>query len=522
MAQAQHNTSQGAEHPYLISASVVLASLLYSIDWTIAVVALPHMQGAFSATQDQISWVITSYIVASAIMIPMAGWLSNRFGRKRIYVLAVAGFTLSSIVCGSVSTLTFEVIARVAQGMCGAFLVPLSLAIMLDAFPEEEHPKAMAIWGIGWAGSFIGPILGGVLTEYLSWRYIFFINIPFGIVALIGCLLFLPKDVPSKIKEQLDWFGFLTLAIGIASLQMMLDRGQRLDWFNSGEIIFEGCLALIALYMFNAHVMTKKNPFLDPKLFLERNFFLALILVAFYGLLTVPPMVLLPAFLEGLIGYEIVDVGILQSSRGLGVLLAMFLSNKIAGIINVKVQIAFGLACLGVSSLTIAFWTSDVGVWPILWTGFVSGIGSGILMVPAQMVAFSRVIAAKRNEGAAVFNLVRTMFSSVGVSVILAIFIYAGATGRTELVEHVNVFNDALINAPVSGEGYNLETSKSLAMLENEVDRQAQLQGYIASFFVLAIASFMAIPIVFLIRRVDVKKRSKVEKSKEVRPIAIE
>ncbi len=365
--------------------------------------------------------------------------------------------------------------------------------------------------------------MGGVLTEYLSWRYIFFINIPFGIAALIGCLLFLPKDVPRKIKDKLDWFGFLTLAIGIASLQMMLDRGQRLDWFESGEIIFEGCLALVALYMFNAHVIMKKNPFLDPKLFLERNFFLALVLVAFYGLLTVPPMVLLPAFLEGLIGYEIVDVGFLQSSRGIGVLLAMFISNRIAGIVNVRIQIAFGLTCLGTSSsLTIAFWTSDVGVWPILWTGFVSGIGSGILMVPAQLVAFSRVVAAKRNEGAAVFNLIRTMFSSVGVSLMLAIFIYAGATGRSELVEHVNVFNDALTNTPVASEGYSLETLNSLAVLEKEVDRQSQLQGYIASFFVLAIASFMAIPIVFLIRRVDIKRRGTRKGSSQGSPVGSE
>ena len=197
-------------------------------------------------------------------------------------------------------------------------------------------------------------------------------------------------------------------------------------------------------------------------------------------------------------------------------LLAMFVSNYISGIINVRVQIAFGLACLGTSSLTIAFWTSDVGVWPILWTGFVSGIGSGILMVPAQLVAFSRVVAAKRNEGAAVFNLVRTMFSSIGVSLILAIFIYTGATGRSELVQHVNVFNEALTNAPAASEGYSLETLKSLAVLENEVDRQSQLQGYIASFVLLAIASFMAIPIVFLIRRVDVKRRG--EKSPQQAP----
>ena len=221
-------------------------------------------------------------------------------------------------------------------------------------------------------------------------------------------------------------------------------------------------------------------------------------------------------------GYEIVDVGFLQSSRGIGVLLAMFISNRIAGIVNVRIQIAFGLTCLGTSSLTIAFWTSDVGVWPILWTGFVSGIGSGILMVPAQLVAFSRVVAAKRNEGAAVFNLIRTMFSSVGVSLMLAIFIYAGATGRSELVEHVNVFNDALTNTPVASEGYSLETLNSLAVLEKEVDRQSQLQGYIASFFVLAIASFMAIPIVFLIRRVDIKRRGTRKGSSQGPPVGAE
>ena len=521
MAQLGQIAGDRAQHPYLISASVVLASLLYSIDWTIAVVALPHMQGAFSATQDQISWVITSYIVASAIMIPTAGWFSNRFGRKNVYAFAVAGFTLASIACGAVSNLTFEVIARIAQGASGAFLVPLSLAIMLDTFPEEEHPKAMAIWGIGWSGSFIGPILGGYLTEYLSWRYVFYINIPFGILAFIGVLAFMPKDTEKK-REPLDWFGFITLAIGIGSLQMMLDRGQRLDWFESGEIIFEGCLAAISLYMFNAHVMSSKKPFLDPKLFLERNFFLALVLVAFYGLLTVPPMVLLPAFLEGLIGYEIVDVGVLQSSRGIGVLIAMFLSNRIARTVNVRVQIAFGLVCLGFSSLIISSWTSDIGPWPILWTGFVSGIGAGILMVPSQLVAFSRVVISKRNEAAAVFNLVRTMFSSIGVSVVLALFIYVGSTGRSELVNHVTPFNDALSQTASDTQSYSLSTHRSIAVLDEEIDRQADLQGYIASFYLLAGASFAAIPIVFFIGRMKPPGRRSQDSTSKSPPIVAE
>ena len=309
-------------HPLLVAGSVMVASLLYSIDWTIAVVALPHMQGTFSATQDQVAWVITSYIVASAIMIPASGWLADRFGRKRVFVSAVASFTAASVLCGAANSLSVEVVARILQGMSGAFLIPLSLSIILDTFPEEQHAKAMAYWGIGSVcGAVFGPTIGGYLTEYFSWRYIFSLNIPFGLLALIGVLLFLPETERDP-KKKLDWFGFLTLAIGIGALQMMLDRGQRLDWFESGEIIFEASLAAISLYMFNMHVLTHREPFLDPRVFLQRNFFVALIMISFYGLLTVPPMVLMPTFLETVRGYSIDTVAALEVGEDVGPVLA--------------------------------------------------------------------------------------------------------------------------------------------------------------------------------------------------------
>ncbi|MGD2141542.1 MAG: DHA2 family efflux MFS transporter permease subunit, partial [Burkholderiales bacterium] len=485
-------------HPLLVSGSVMVASLLYSIDWTIAAVALPHMQGTFSATQDQVAWVITSYIVASAIMIPTSGWMSTRFGRKRVFVGAVAGFTAASVICGAANSLPVEVIARVIQGMSGAFLIPLSLAIILDTFPPEQHAKAMAYWGIGSVcGAVIGPTIGGYLTEYMSWRYIFYINVPFGLVALLGVLLFLPETERDSSKK-LDWFGFLTLAIGIGALQMMLDRGQRLDWFESGEIVFEACLAAVSLYMFNMHVLTHRDPFLDPRVFLQRNFFIALVLISFYGLLTVPPMVLMPTFLEHIRGYSIDTVGLLQSPRGVGILLALFVTGRISGKIDPRLMIVLGFLCLGISTWAMSQWSADVATWSIVWTGFVGGIGAGVILVPVQMVAFSTLATNKRNEGTAVFNLVRTMFSSIGVSVILAIFVVVGATGRAEMVEHVTPFNDVLRYFGYAGH-YSMESARGLAIIAREIDKQAAMQAYNAVFMVLALGAMAAIPLVLVI-----------------------
>ena len=492
--------SELPRHRGLITASVVLGSLLYSIDWTIAVVALPHMQGTFSATQDQISWVITSYIVASAIMIPTGGWLSMRFGRKRVFVWALIGFTVASIFCGSAESLGVEVLARIAQGMSGAYLIPLSHAIILDTYPQEEHGKAMALWGMGAVlGSVVGPTIGGYLTEFASWRWIYYINIPLGLIALIGVLAFVP-ETQRDLRRRLDWFGFLSLALGVGALQMMLDRGQRLDWFESGEIIVLACLSGLGLYLFAAHTATTREPFLDPRLITNRKFFITLVLISLYGFLSLPPMVLMPAFLEHLRGYNVDAVGLLQSPRGVGMLLALFVSGRITGRIDPRIIIAAGLICLALTNYEMSTWTDEVGEWAIVWTGFMQGIGAGIMLVPIQIIAFPSLAPSQRTEATSVFNLVRSLCSSVGVSVTLTILVVTSAATRSRLSEYVSPYSAALRSAQQSG-AFDPGTAHGLAILEREVERQALLAGYNADFFFLGVAALSALPLLLLIGR---------------------
>jgi DHA2 family multidrug resistance protein len=491
--------SELPRHRGLITASVVLGSLLYSIDWTIAVVALPHMQGTFSATQDQISWVITSYIVASAIMMPTGGWLSKRFGRKRVFVWALAGFTVASVFCGSAESLGILVLARIVQGMSGAYLIPLSHAIILDTYPQEEHGKAMALWGMGSVlGSVIGPTIGGYLTEFASWRWIFYINIPLGLIALTGVLAFVPET--QRDLRRLDWFGFLTLALGVGALQMMLDRGQRLDWFESGEIVVLACLSGLGLYLFVAHTATTRQPFLDPSLIKNRKFLITLVLFSLYGFLTLPPMVLMPAFLEHLRGYNVDMVGLLQSPRGVGMLLSLFIGGRITGRIDPRIIIAAGLVCLGVSNHEMSTWTDEVGEWPIVWTGFVQGIGAGIMLVPIQIISFPSLAPSQRTEATSVFNLVRSVFSSVGVSVTLTMLVVTSTVTRSRLSEYISPYSAALRSAQQSG-AFDSTTTHGLAILEQAVERQALLTGYNANFFFLGVAALSALPLLLLIGR---------------------
>ncbi len=484
-------------HPALISGSVMLAAFLYSIDWTIAAVALPHMQGAFSATPDQISWVITSYIVASAVMIPTAGWLSSRFGRKRVFLWAMAGFTIASLFCGLADSLAFEVFARLIQGLCGAFIIPLSQAITLDTYPTEQHGRAMALWGTGAVfGSVIGPTIGGYVTEYMSWRYIFYLNIPFGILAWLGILAFVPETVKNP-KHRLDWFGFLALALGLGALQMMLDRGGRLDWFESGEIVLEACLCVLGFYLFLTHSLTTRNPFLDLRMFTQRSYFFALAFVFGYGLLTLPPMVMMPTFLAEIRGYNIDTVGLLQSPRGLGLLSAMLISGRIVHRVAPRILMAIGLLSLAISSAEMATWNINVGEWPIIWTGFLQGLGAGIILVPTQVLAFSTLAPHQRTEATGVFNLVRSVGASVGISLAFGYFVHTSAVHHAQMVEQVTPYHAALQSEAVA-KHWNLNTPEGHAKLEREINRQAAMFGYTADFALLAIGAALGLPLLLL------------------------
>jgi MFS transporter, DHA2 family, multidrug resistance protein len=505
-------------HPALISGSVMIAALLFSIDWTIAVVALPHMQGAFSAAPDQISWVITSYIVASAIMIPTAGWMSSRFGRKRVFVWAMAGFTIASLFCGLADSLAFEVFSRLIQGLCGAFIIPLSQAITLDTYPPEQHGRAMALWGTGAVcGSMLGPTIGGYVTEYLSWRYIFFLNIPFGIIAWLGILSFVPETVKNP-KHRLDWFGFLALALCLGSLQMMLDRGVRLDWFESGEIIIEACLCVLGFYLFIAHSLTTKAPFLDLHLFTQRGFFFALAFAFGYGLLTLPTMVLMPTFLADIRGYSIDDIGLLQSPRGIGMFSAMLISGRIVNRISPRTLIAIGLVSLAISSAEMATWNLQVDEWSIVWTGFLQGLGAGIMLVPTQVLAFSPLPAHQRTEATGVFNMVRNVGASVGVSLAFAYFVHVSAVHHAQMVERVTPYHAALQTENVR-QYWDITTPEGQAKIEKEIARQAAMFGYTADFALLAAGAVLGFPILFLMG--NRKQRTTGSKAEETTPLMI-
>ncbi len=494
-----------AKHPALITASVGLASFLYSVDWTIAAVALPHMQGTFSATQDQIGWVITSYIVASALAMPAAGWLSLRFGRKRLFMWAVTVFLIASVVCGAANSLEVEVLARIVQGLGGAFLIPLSHAIILDTYPPEEQGKAMALWGMAATlGSFVGPTVGGYVTEYLSWRYIFYINVPIGLVALAGAAVFLPETTRDA-GRKLDWFGFLSLSLGIGSLQLMLDRGGLLDWFESWEIITEACLAVLGLYLFNVHSLTAKQPFLDPRLLTQRNFFLGLMFAFVYGFVTTPPMVLMPSFLDQVRGYPIDTIGLLQAPRGIGLFLAMVIGGRITGRIDPRALIAFGLLCLAFSSWDMSNWTADVGVWPLLWTNFLQGIGGGIIMVPIQVIAFPSLQPHMRTEATALFNLVRSLGASIGVSGALAMFVRTSSVMHSQIVEHVSPFNRAL--QAQGAEGWSMGSVQALARLEREISLQSALIGFTSDFWLFALIALAALPLLLLIGKTRMPRK---------------
>ncbi len=487
-------------HPTLVTASVMLASLLYSIDWTIAAVALPHMQGTFSASQDQIAWVITSYIVASAISIPLAGWLSLRFGRKRLFLFAMASFTIASFFCGAAESLAVEVTARVLQGLGGAFIIPLSHAIILDTYPPEEHGKAMALWGTGSVfGSFIGPSLGGWLTEHVGWQFIFYINLPIGLIAFLGLLLFVPETRRDR-STPLDWIGFLSLAMCVGSLQLMLDRGGSLDWFESMEIVVEACLACLGFYLFLAHSLTTRHPFLDLRLFTERRFALGLLFVFMYGLLTVPPIVLMPSFLADIRGYSIESVGLLQAPRGVGMFLAMIAGGRLTGRVDPRILIACGLITMALPALEMSTWTAEVDAWELTWTNFLQGVGGGIILVPIQMIAFPGVAPERRTEATAVYNLIRSIGAAIGVSVATSMFVRQATVNRSHLAEHVTQYSAAL--PPDTGVvAWSLRTLQGVATLDRELDHQAAMMAYLWDFKLLAFAALAGLPFLLLVGR---------------------
>src|ERR1700687_4455319 len=482
-----------------ITACVILAVVMQALDTTIANVALPYMQGSVSASADQINWVLTSYIVAAAIMTPPSGFLANRFGRKRVLMVAVVGFVFASVLCGIAQSLLQIVAFRLLQGFFGAALVPLSQSILLDIYTPEERGSAMALFGISvMVGPVLGPVIGGWLTDQFSWRWVFYINVPLGALAFAGISYFL-RETKLSAAAKLDWIGFGSLSIAIGAMQVFLDRGAQLDWFSSFEILIEAVVAASAFYVFLVHTFTAKQSFVNPRLFLDRNFSVGMLFIFIVGITYLASLALMTPYLQTLMGYPVVTAGLVMGPRGLGTMVCMFLVGRIIGRVDTRALLLIGLLLTAWAMYDMTGWTPNVSEWTIAVAGFIQGAGLGFLFVPLTTVAFATLAPEQRADAAGVFNLSRNVGSSVGISVVSYLLIRNNQVNHATIASHVTAFNHAFDNSIVR-HALSPWTASGRAALDHVIQTQASIISYIDDFKLMMILSLAAIPLVLLLR----------------------
>jgi DHA2 family multidrug resistance protein len=493
--------NQKVPHRALITVCAMIATLMQALDTTIANVALPYMQGSLSATLDQITWVLTSYIVAAAIMTAPVGWLSARFGRKNLFLLCLAGFTGASMLCGVAQSLPQMVVFRLMQGMFGAALVPLSQAVMLDIYPPEQRGSAMAIWGVGvMVGPILGPTLGGYLTDVYNWRWVFFINLPFGIVAVTGLALFMPK-APTNPSLSFDWTGFGALALGIGALQLMLDRGQDKDWFSSGEIITEAVLAGLGVYLFLVHLFLAKKPFIPPRIFKDLNFSASLVMMFSVGVVLVATSSLLAPWLQNLGNYPVATAGLVMAPRGAGTMVAMMISGRLAGRVDPRYLMGLGVVLLLWSLQSASGWTPDIGPHQLIFTLIIQGASLGFVFIPLQVVAFATLPAALRTDAASLLSLFRNVGSAIGVSITSSQLAHNIQVVHSELAGAINPFNRTLQAGDFVSRMLNPSSAVGARLLDGMINNQAQIISYTDDYKLMMWTTLPTILLLFIMRR---------------------
>lgn len=483
----------------LLTIAVMLATVMQILDTTIANVALPHMQSTLGASADTITWVLTSYIVAAAIAIPLTGWLSDRIGSRNLFLFAVSGFVLSSMLCGIATNLEEMVLFRVFQGISAAFINPLSQTVMMDINPPERQAKAMAIWGMGiMVGPIMGPVLGGWLTDNFSWRWCFYVNVPFGIVTLALMWWLLPSK-PLR-ERRFDLFGFSMLAIAVSAFQIMLDRGQQQDWFDSWEIRIEAGIALAAAWVAVVHFATSVRTLFDRIMFTNRNMVTALFFMVVIGVVMYATMALLPPMLQGIWNYPVIDSGMLMAPRGVGTLISMWVAGQLMGKIDPRWMVGGGLTIAAVSLWEMTTWSLNMDWHWIVASGFIQGIGMGLVFMPLNLTAFATLPPWARTEGASLLNLFRSIGSSAGISVVTTLLARNVQTSHSDLASHLTAFSISSLDLSASERLSSLGDS-AMAMIDAEVNRQALMIAYLDDYKLMTILTFLAVPLVVLLRR---------------------
>jgi MFS transporter, DHA2 family, multidrug resistance protein len=487
-------------HKGLITASIMLATIMQVLDTTIANVALPTMTGDLGASQDTITWVLTSYIVASAIMTPATGWISDRIGKREFFLISIAGFVVTSMACGIAWNLNSMVAFRLLQGVFGAAIVPLSQTFLLDINTREKAGSAMAMWGAGiMVGPIIGPTLGGYLTETFNWRWVFFINLPVGIIAFLGCAAYLPKSVTRP--RRFDFFGFAMLSIGIGALQLMLDRGAEVDWFSSMETWIYLFLCLTGMWVFIIHILGADKPFLEPRMFLDQNFATGLVFIFVIGIILLASLALLPPMLSKIYGYPTITTGLVMAPRGVGTMVSMILVGRLVRTVDARILVTLGLILTASSLHFMTGFTPQMDNFLIIWTGVLQGLGLGLVFVPLSTIAFATIDPAFRADATSLFSLVRNIGSSIGISVVTLMLTRNLQINHSELSAAISPFNPNFTTL-LPGAAGNLVT---MSQVEGMVSIQALMISYLDDFKLMMIVTICAMPLVLLLKKPDLR-----------------
>ncbi len=485
----------------MITLSIMLATIMQTLDSTIANVALPHMQGTLSASQDQIAWVLTAYIIASAIATPVTGWLCDRFGQKNIFMASITGFTVASALCGMSNSLSQIVAARLLQGVFGAALVPLAQVVLMQINPREKQGQAMAVWGMGvMVGPILGPTLGGWLTDSYNWRWVFFINVPIGIIAFYGMWRYIRPD-PGGRQVRFDFFGFATLSLALGSLQLLLDRGQQNDWFSSTEAWIEAIVAFVAATYFVAHTATTpaKQSFLDYRLLKNQNYVTGLLFIFIVGLVLYATRALIPTMLENLLGYPVATTGLVTAPSGIGTMLAMLIAGRIIGKVDLRLTLLAGFLISAFALWQMAGYSLDLSESDIVWPGVIQGFGTGLVFVPLSAATFATLSPEMRAQGTSIYSLVRNIGSSIGISLVQTLFVRNTVIAHSSLAERVTTGSPAWHNPAVSAV-FGAHAPAGAALLDAAVSQQAAMIAYIDDFWFMLFLTLLVTPLLLLIR----------------------
>jgi len=506
------STSFPAVNKWLVTVAVMAGTFMEIVDTTVVNVALPHMAGGLSASTDEATWVLTSYLVSNAIVLPITGWLAALLGRKRFLLICLVLFTVSSVMCGAAPTLGSLIFFRVLQGVGGGALQPISQAILLETFPPQERGMAMALWGIGVViAPIVGPILGGWITDHYSWRWVFYINLPIGILSVVMTLLFIfdPPYIREQRAGRIDYMGLGLLCVGLAALQIVLDKGEREDWFGSAFIVRLTVVAVVSLALLIYWELKTREPVVDLRLFKEKTYAAGVWIMFFFGFALYGSIVLLPLYLQTLMGYDATLAGLALAPGGLGSLLVMPLVGRLTTVVDNRVLIAVGLVINGVAVYMMSLFNTQVDFWGAMLPRFIQGVGLGVTFVSLTTVTMARIAPERMGNATGIFNLLRNLGGSFGIATMVTLLSRRSQFHQSRLVEHFTPSSPrfqewAARSQELAGSLGLPETdawSWSLAGLYREIQRQAQMLAFCEDYYLLTILFALLILLVLFMGR---------------------